>query len=72
MISITATSVTEYDGKFEWVITDRYDGAFDVAVACEGVWLCHTILAGTFERAEFLAGAVMGQHLLAEYMVAGR
>ncbi|AZF96669.1 hypothetical protein SEA_KEITHERIE_3 [Mycobacterium phage Keitherie] len=70
MIETTATSVTEFDGTFESVITWRFDGLWDVAVAHMGTWLCHAQIAASFEDARFLAGYICGQHMRAEWMVA--
>lgn len=66
-IEITSTSTTEFDGDFEWVITDLLDGRFRVEVAHHAVWFGKTI-APSYTRAQFAAGVLIGQHLRAESM----
>ncbi|AGT12987.1 hypothetical protein KAYACHO_83 [Mycobacterium phage KayaCho] len=70
-IEITTTSTTEYDGDFEWIITDLLDGRFRVEVAHHGVWFGKAI-ATSYTHAQRTAGFFMGQHMRAEEMAAGR
>lgn len=66
-IEITTTSTTEFDGDFEWVITDLLDGRFRVEVAHQAVWFGKAI-APSYSRAQFQAGILIGQHMRAAAM----
>ncbi|AHJ88585.1 hypothetical protein Jolie1_085 [Mycobacterium phage Julie1] len=68
-IEITTTSTTEYDGDFEWIITDLLNGQFRVEVAHHGVWFAEGI-APSYTRAQYTAGLFIGQHMRAEAMAA--